>query len=448
VANDIANQLVEFGLRTKYGDISKDVIDYGKQLTLKTISGMLAGSRKPSARKVAGMIKEQKLPEQVGIVGNGFKTSLWEGVFLNAYVAHASELEDDRFNGAMGITWDIGVIPLVISLADKLSISGKSFLEALITGLEVTVRTGMFSAKPLGLGELPAAVGPVVSAARLLGLSTKETAGAMGLALSAPPLALVNFGTDGHFFESALQTRQAIVAAEMAQRGLAGNPDLGTFLTKFLGKDRVTPELIVEDLGKRWDLCEIWIKKYPVCFSQHRQIDSLLELKKQHNLLPGDVRAIEVHIGSFAKYLDRPEPKTEGDLEFSFQHTLSAGLLDGDVNLKNICEEAVHDPRFRETRSKVTVVYHPELGDAFDVAPSHIVIKMKDGREFSQERTFPLGDHIHAPLTNEQVQGLYAKFSEGVLAEKEITKVADMIWNLEELKNVKELTGILVDGPA
>jgi hypothetical protein len=50
-------------------------------------------------------------------------------------------------------------------------------------------------------------------------------------------------------------------------------------------------------------------------------------------------------------------------------------------------------------------------------------------------------------LTNEQVQKLYAKFSEGVLGEKEITKVADMIWNLEKLKNVKELPCILMGGP-
>ncbi len=180
---------------------------------------------------------------------------------------------------------------------------------------------------------------------------------------------------------------------------------------------------------------------------QHRQIDSLLELKRQHNLSPGDVRAIEVHIGSFGKTCDRPEPKDERELQFSFQHTLASALLDGDVNLKNISAEAVNDPRFRETRSKVKMVYHPELGTGFDIAPAHIVLKMNDGREFSRERKFPLGDPIHDPLTKEQVQGLYAKFSGEVLREREINKVADMIWNLEELKSMKELISILVGGP-
>lgn len=443
---DIATQLAEFGLQTRHRDIPPEVVHYTKQLTLKTISGMLAGSAKPSGRKMAKIIQEQKLPKQVGVMGSAFKTSLWESVFLHAYFAHASELEDDRFNGGMGITWDITVIPLLFPLAEKMNLSGKAFLEALIAGLEITVRTGMFSAKHLGLGELPGAIGPAVTAARVFGLSVSQTAGAIGLALSGVPLAVVNYGTDAHYFESALMSLQAIMAAQMAKRGLAGNPDLATFLTNFLGKERVAPEKIVEDLGSRWDLGELWIKKYPACFLQHRQIDSVIEMKKEHNLAYNDVQAIEVHTSLAEKICDRPEPKNERDLQFSFQHVLSAALLDGDVNLKNISDRAVHDPRFKEARSKVKLVYHPELSIEFNRAPSYVVIKMKDGREFSRERLFAIGDPVHDPLPPEEVQGLYAKFSKGILKEKEIAKVADMVWHLEELKSVQGLIRILVQG--
>jgi len=439
---DIATQLVEFALQTKYEDIPKEVIDYCKQLTLKTVSGMLAGSAKPSGRKVAGIIKDQKLPKQVGVMGSGFKTALWEGVFLNSYFAHASELEDDRFNG--GITWDITVIPLLFPLAEKLNLSGKAFLESLVAGLEVTVRTGIFSAKHLGLGQIPGAVGPAVAAAKVLGLGAQETAAAVGLAMSSVPLAVVNYGTDAHYFESALMSLQGMMAAEMAQKGLAGNPDLATYLKNFMGKERVVPEKMVEDLGRKWVLCEIWIKKYPCCFLQHRQIDSVIELKKQHNLSLEEVKEIEVHTSLAEKICDRPEPKNERDIQFSFQHVLSAAMLDGDVTLKHISEKAVNDPKFREARSKVTLIYHPELTIEFNKAPARVVIKMKDGKEFSRERMYPIGDPTHDPLTTEQVQGLYAKFSKGVLGKKDISRVADMILTLEDLKNLKGLINTLV----
>jgi 2-methylcitrate dehydratase PrpD len=447
MGKDVASELAEFAIRTKYEDIPKAVLEYGKQLTLKTVSGVLAGSAKPSGRKLTQIIKEKKLSEQVGVMGTGFRTSLWESVFLQTYYAHNAELEDDRFAKGMGVTWDITVIPLLFPLAEMLNLSGRAFLEALITGLEVTVRTGMFSARHLGIGQIPGAIGPAVTACRALGLNTKETAGAMGLAMSNAAISVTNYSTDAHYLESALISLQAIIAAEMAQKGLAGNPDLATFLTSFLGKDKVVPEKMVEDLGKRWDFCEIWIKKYPACFLQHRQIDSVIEMRKEHNLSYDDVKVIEVHTNLAEKILDRPEPKNEGDIQFSYQHSLSAALLDGDVNLDHICENAVHDPRLKEARSKVKIVYHPEFSIEFNQAPSKVVIKMKDGREFSRERQFPIGDPKHHPLTPEQVRGLFAKFSKGILKEKEIGKVADMIWHIEDLNSLKELINILVQRP-
>lgn len=111
---NIGTQLAEFAVVTKYEDIPKETLEFTKCLTLKTVAGMLAGSTKPSARKMAGLIRDKKLPEEVGVMGCGFKTSLWEAILLNGYFAHASELEDDRY--LYGVSWDITVIPLLLSL--------------------------------------------------------------------------------------------------------------------------------------------------------------------------------------------------------------------------------------------------------------------------------------------------------------------------------------------
>lgn len=442
---DIATKLIEFALKTKYEDIPEEVIAFSKHLTLKTVSGMLAGSAKPSGRKMAKIIRDRKLPEEVGVMGSGFKTSLWESIFLDTYFAHASELEDDRFNG--GISWDITVIGLLFPLAEKLCLSGKAFLESLILGLEVHCRTCLFSPKHLGLGQIPGAVGPAVAAARASGLSVQETAAAVGLSMSSVPLTVVNYGTDAHYFESALIPRQAMIAVEMAKKGLAGNPDLAAFLTYVLGKERVVPEKMLEDLGKRWVVGEIWVKKYPCCFLQHRQIDSVIEMKQQHNLSAEDVEAIEVHVSMAEKLCDRPQPENERDLQFSFQHVLSAAMLDGDVGLKHITPKLVSDERLREARSKVKIIYHPELTIEFNQAPARVVIKTKDGREFSRERMYPIGHPTQAPLATEQIQGLYAKFTAGILKKTDIPRTAEMILNVEKLRSLKELIRILDQRP-
>jgi len=447
---DIGTQLVEFAVNTKYEDIPKETLEFTKCLTLKTVAGMLAGSRKPSGQKMAGVIRDRRLPEEVGVMGSGFKTSLWEGLFLNAYFAHASELEDDRW--LEGVSWDITVIPLLLSLAEKLELSGKALIEALVLGLEVHTRTCLFDAWHLGLNLVPGAVGPAVGAAKALNLDVNETAAAVGLAMSGVPLSMVNLGTDAHYFESALMSLQGMIAAEMANVGLRGNPDIATYLTDYLGKEYVAPDKMVEDLGKRWVLREIQVKKYPCCIILHRHIDLVIELKKKHNLPYGDIEVIEVLTsGRGEELVNRPEPKDENDLQFSFQNALAAAMLDGDANLQHFTPDAVVDARLRQARSRVKLVMQADnlsadLSDAVSDArdtPARIVIKTKDGREFSGEKTYALG-HPEDPLTLEQFRELYSKFTRGILSEKDLSVTAEMILNLEGLNNVKELAGILV----
>jgi len=441
MGKDIVMQLVEFAAGMKCESIPEEILEFTKRLTLKTVAGILAGSAKPSGKKMANLIKDLKLPEQIRVMGCGFKTSLWEAVFLHAYLAHASELEDDRFEDA--ISWDITVIPLLLPLGEKLGLTGKALLEALVAGLEIHTRTCLFSGQHIKQFVIPGAVGPAAGAAKALGLNLKETEAAIGLAMSGVPTTAHNTGTDAHFFESALQCLQGLMSAEMAKVGLKGNPDITTYLSNFLGSERVVPEKMVEDLGKRWMLREIQIKKYPCCLMAHRQIDSVIELKKAHNLAYEDIDVIEVHASPGDTMLDRPQPNDENDIQFSIQHMLAAAMLDGDVNLEHMTQAAIFDQRIKKARAKVKFILNPDLDSEWLKARSLIIIKMKNGKEFSRERMYQLG-HPKDPLkTEEQFRELYTKFTKGILAQNEISRTADMILNLEKLENVKELLTVL-----
>jgi len=115
MTRQITTQLAKFVVETTYPEIPEEIINFTKGLVLKTVAGMLAGSITPSGRKMSKIIKFKSLPEEVGVIGCSFKTSLWESIFLNAFLAHASELEDDSFLG--GVSWDITVIPLLLPFA-------------------------------------------------------------------------------------------------------------------------------------------------------------------------------------------------------------------------------------------------------------------------------------------------------------------------------------------
>jgi 2-methylcitrate dehydratase PrpD len=439
--HEITKELARFTVETRYPDIPDNVLDFAKGLTLKTTAGMLAGSTNPASRKISNLIKDRNLPEDVGVIGCGFMTSLWEGVLSNAYFAHASELEDDSFYEG-GISWDITVIPLLLPLAQKLRLSGKAFMEALAVGLEVHFRTCLFSPEHLGQVIVPGAIGPAAAAARALGLDVEETAAAFGFAVSAPPILIPSFGTDAHYLESSLQALQACIGAEMAKEKMQSNPDITGYLSKLLGEGRINPSKIVAGLGQEWLFTNIWIKKYPCCFINHRQIDLIRELRGQHNLSFEDVEKIEVHSSPADEPCNRPEPKTLGDLQFSFQHILGAAMLDGDVNFSHIDPDILQDAKYREARSKVEVVLHPDRSSAIMEAPAQLTIRTKDGREICGERMYPIGSP-QEPLSMEQFRELYVKFSSGFLSKDQIDRTAEILLNLEKATDVLELMDIL-----
>jgi 2-methylcitrate dehydratase PrpD len=440
--NDVTRQLVDFAVKTKYEDIPKETIEFSKCLILKTISGTLAGALKPSGQKMAKIIQDKGNRKDFTVIGGGFKTSLWEAIFLNAYFSHASELEDDRFDG--GVSWDITVIPLMIPLAEKLGLSGKALLEAVAIGLEVHTRTSYFSAQHLGQFLVPGAVGPAVAGAKALGLGAEGTAGALGLAISGVPLSVVNLGTDGHFLESALMSLQGIMAAEMAELGLKGTPDLSTYLTEYLGKGpkKVDPEIMVRELGEHWVLREIQIKKYPCCIVLHRAIDAVVELKKTHGLSWENVDSIEIQASPGDTICDRPGAKDENDLQFSYQHTLAVAMLDGDVSLSRITKEAANDKELERLRSKVRFVIQPDWSSEFLNSTNRVVIHAKNGEKFSKERRYAHG-HPKDPLTTDEFEKLYRKLTSGILTEDAIAKTTDLVLNMEKLKNINKLAGFL-----
>ena len=405
---------------------------------------MLVGSAMPVGRRVSKSTKERRHLPEVGVMGCSFKTSLWNAVLNNGIFAHAAELEDDSF--LRGTSWDITSFPIYFPLSEKLRLSGKKLVEICAVGLEVHSRTTLFFPQGyLGLTVIPGAMGPSAGVAKALRLSEEETMAAMGLALSGVPVAYVSFGTDAHYFETALHGLQALIAAELAKSGLVGNPDIVTYMSNFIGKEKVIPEKFVANLGKEWRIHDIWVKKYPCCFHMHRHIDGFLEIVKEKNISYGQVENIKVHISHLEEICNRPEPKTLGDLQFSFQNAMAAILLDRDVNFSHIAEDKIHDPKYKKVRSKVEIIKHSDWLPKYAMeTPARIEVKLKDGREFSKERQYAIGSP-QEPLPMEQFKTFFIKFTKGIMPEEKVGWAADAIAHLERLRveDVQELNRVL-----
>ena len=435
----VVDQLVQFVISTRFEDIPIDAREFTKGVILKSVAGILVGSTKPSGRKMAALIRSRKLPEEAGIIGCGFRTSLWEAVFLNAFLGHAAEMADDYT-----------IVPIGLSCAERWKISGKELLTAIAVGLEVHARVCFFQNKQMDVAFVSGPVAPAMTAARITGLTHDEARAALAIATPNIGGTYMNMGTDAHYFESAHFTMHGIIAAEMAKYGMTGNPLLVTFLSNILGKENVRAERITDGLGSTWEFCRHWIKKYPCCFRIQRYVDVLLELRAELGFAYDDVENITADIGPSEEFCDRPDPRTETDLQFSFQNVLGAVLIDGEVNLHHVDEQAVSDPRIRQAREKVHMAMHPEwprddVGVQSSV-PAKVVVRMKNGDTFSKERLNTIGSWPEPPLSRQEIFQLYRQFSRGILPEELILQTSSAISDLENLTNLNDLLDALRSG--
>ncbi|MDI6878684.1 MAG: MmgE/PrpD family protein, partial [Desulfitobacteriaceae bacterium] len=364
-------------------------------------------------------------------------SSLEASIFVNGLFAHAAELEDDQFPSA---TSDITVFPVTFPMAEKFKLSGKRFIEASAIGLEVMNRIGMFTLTSLGITDLPfyGILGATASAAKILDLDEAEITSALGIAIGRAGGALINFGTDAHYLESAFACRDGYLAALLAKKGMTGGQNIEVWLNT-LHQNKVDINAVTKDLGSgKWLVHNIWVKKYPCCFLTHRQIDMLMLLAKEHHLQPENVTLVKVDVGPIDGTCDRPNPKDIEDSRFSLQHILAGVLLEQDVTYGTFTQAKIAGSAFKQTRDKIKVVVHKDWPNEFNSGIARIAVTVNDGSVYEMRLEQPLGGSKN-PLTRAESVNLFNKYTEGILPKQQANKVADWILDLEDIQDVSRI---------
>lgn len=127
-------------------------------------------------------------------------------------------------------------------------------------------------------------------------------------------------------------------------------------------------------------------------------------------------------------------------------------LVDGEIGPNQTGEHRLKDPIIRDLARKVEVVESEELnelcrlhakGDPRGRFASVVTIKLKDGREYCSGMKDG-GMKFPAPeWTREMMAEKFRWLATAVLDSTVIDELLDMAWHLDELNQIKELTGRL-----
>jgi 2-methylcitrate dehydratase PrpD len=204
---------------------------------------------------------------------------------------------------------------------------------------------------------------------------------------------------------------------------------------------------LTKDLGRRF-YADCVIKPYSACRATHLSIDCALQIARRNDIKVGEIKEIMIHtapatIAGFVGQPFTPGETPQVDGAFSIRYTVATALLKKDVKPEYFSDDCIRDPKTNMLIDKIVLSgsMTPEKASTTDIQ-----VIMKNGKTYSAQTDFPKGDFRKTPLTGDEVRAKYRSnvaFSQTV-APRNAEKALGIIERLEELKDVRELTKLLV----
>jgi Uncharacterized protein involved in propionate catabolism len=450
----ITQAIANFIVNTSYDQLPKKAVSIAKGCILDCLGVALLGSREPAGRIMTEYGEDAKGSPQAALWGSEVKVPAFQSAFINGTMAHALDYDD------YSATWiahpTVAIFPAALALAEKHHSPGKECLAAYILGIEVGgklsaavgdahYRIGWHNTGTFG------SIGATTASAKILNLDVHKVRLALGIGASLANGLRQNFGSMTKPLHAGNADRNGVVAAELAGAGFTADENIVEaplgFCKVFAGGKEYSLGKVVDGLGNPFEIVspDMSIKPYPSCGLTHPMIYAMLNLRKEHRLPPAEVSQIECRTApKVPNVLIQHHPQKGLEGKFSMQFCLSAALVDGKVGIGQFTDESVGRADIQELIKRAKFA-HPEGWGEDLFAPQEVVVRLKDGNEYSWKANFAdVPGSPQNPLTWEEQCAKFRDCAQAILPAKKLDRIAELVAHFEELPDVTELTRLLV----
>jgi 2-methylcitrate dehydratase PrpD len=141
------------------------------------------------------------------------------------------------------------------------------------------------------------------------------------------------------------------------------------------------------------------------------------------------------------------QPQDELEAKFSIPFSLAILLLERRAGIAQYTTEVVRQTRVQEMMTRVRGYLHEEIESrGFERIRSLIEVRLRDGRVLTKEAHTSRGTPDR-PMTGDELAGKFRECSQDVIPPRNADSFLDMAWRLENVNDIKSLTGLLQDNP-
>ncbi|MGC2776532.1 MAG: MmgE/PrpD family protein [Bradyrhizobium sp.] len=289
----------------KYDDIPPEVLDRAKVLTLDFLGSAIRARREaestPSVVKMLAALKLDSAGETT-VFGDNRTWTPAVAALLNGTMGHSLDFDDTHADSSLHPS--APVVPAAFAVGEMVGASGREVLTAIVAGYEVCCRLGnaLDPTSHYARGFHPTATagtyGAAAAAAKLFGLSEQQIIYAFGVSGSqaAGSLQFLVNGAWNKRYQVGASAMNGVIAATLARNDFIGAVESVEGKHGLLVGYTDTPhrEKAVAGLGTTYETMKIGVKPYPSCRYTHAAIDAIIALRREHNLMPDQVKRVEI----------------------------------------------------------------------------------------------------------------------------------------------------------
>jgi 2-methylcitrate dehydratase PrpD len=380
---DLTSHAIDFTLNTRWEGLSDAVRHQSKRCLMDALGALIAGTRTPVAGIMRKTAMEQYGGDQATILVSGERVSAAGAALANGFCGNALDI-DDGYRPIKGHPGACALPPVLAAAELAGGCSGEELLTALVIAYELGIRAGVIRHATYEAYHSSGSWGAISGAAaagRLLGFSAEQIFHAMGAAEYHAPIAPMMKGIDTPSMGKdsiGWGNMVAVMSALMARDGFTG--------IRPLFDDAPNPS-IVQNLGKKWEILNLYFKPYAACRWGQPAVAGTLDIVRENGLIPDRIRRIRVRTFEAATRLPNGHPKNTEEAQYNLAFPVAAALLDGEVGPDQVLPPRLHDPELLALLDKVSTEVAPELEAEFPAkASAEVVVETTDGQSFRSGR--------------------------------------------------------------
>ena len=429
--------------------LPKAVTEVTKHHLLDTLAATISGSRLLPGKVTIAYLKTQGGTAEACVPGTRIVTTAANAAFGSGMLAHADETDDSH---ARSLTHPgCGIVPAAFAMAERVRADGTALLRATALGYDICARSAMslgsyrFFMSGHDSHTFGTLFGAAASAAALARLTPLQVRHLLSYAAhSASGRTYQQRDTDHiekSFAHGAKSARDGVAIANMIEAGFTGIDDAfsGERNFYFAFSQYAQPELLVEGLGKTYEIVNTNIKRWTTGSPTQAMLDSLSALIKTHGLKATDVEKLVIRISHHGFNIVNNRPLST----LNMMHLAAMMLIDGTVTFHSSHDQKrMQDPRILALRRRVEFYGDDQLERALPARQCIVEVTLRDGCRLRHHTKAVRGTSQNR-MNREEVDDKCHALIAPVLGKARARKLIDKVWDIERVKDVRTLRPLL-----